>query len=402
MTASALTAALPAAPHSYKENYLIMGGHLADDLCQGSLPAVLAFMYQQGRLDSYQDVAFLILTTTIVNAVAQPLTGWLADRRPLPQLMCLGMCTAALGVMFLGLVESYWAMLALVAVNGVGVATFHPSGGKLANCFAGARVGKGMSIFSVGGNIGFAVGPLYFTALYALFGLSATLLLAVPAAVMAAVFIPRNRFYTVHLRRHMRRARRHAAREGVRENYAGTFILLLVIFSRSACMFGLTTFLPLYFMHDLMQPDEFSTLSLTVMGLGGALATFYGGPLADRFGFTQFLRVTSLCVIPCGVLFLLSGNAWLCLLALIPFGIFYYAAMSTVVVIGQKMLPLHVGMATGITIGLGISFGGLIAPLLGALGDAYGLQSTMQVIMALSVLTFLLSLCVPRVDRAPA
>ena len=157
--------------HSYKENLLIMGGHMADDLCQGSLPAILAFMYQEGKLSSYADVAFLIMATTIVNAIAQPLTGYLSDKKPRPYLMCLGMVIAALGVAFIGFIDNYFLLCAAVALNGIGVATFHPSAGKLANIFAGKKVGRGMSIFSVGGNIGYAIGPLYFTAGYLLLSL---------------------------------------------------------------------------------------------------------------------------------------------------------------------------------------------------------------------------------------
>ena len=178
-----------------KENFFIMGGHLADDLCQGALPAILAFMYVEGRLTSYADVAFLVMAATLMNAAAQPLTGLWADKRPRPYLMCLGMLTAAAGIMFTGLVESFWILCLLVAVNGLGAAVFHPAAGKLANIFAKQHVGKGMSIFSVGGNIGYALGPLYFTAGYMIFGLKATLLICLPALVMAVIFIGRNRFY---------------------------------------------------------------------------------------------------------------------------------------------------------------------------------------------------------------
>ena len=77
--------------HSYKDNYLIMLGHMADDLCQGSLPAILAFMYKDGVLTSYSQIALLIMVSTIVNAVAQPLVGFLSDKKPRPYLMTLGM-----------------------------------------------------------------------------------------------------------------------------------------------------------------------------------------------------------------------------------------------------------------------------------------------------------------------
>lgn len=385
--------------HSYKENLLIMGGHLADDLCQGSLPAILAFMYQEGKLSSYADVAFLIMATTIVNAIAQPLTGYLSDKKPRPYLMCLGMLIAALGVAFIGFIDNYLLLCAAVAVNGIGVATFHPSAGKLANIFAGKKVGRGMSIFSVGGNIGYAIGPLYFTAGYMLFGLKATILILIPALIMAFIFIRRNRKYLIYSKRTEARTRRRLNDATVKDNYFGTFLLILLVFARSAAMFSLTTFLPLYFMHELGQKEEVSTLANTIVAGAGAIATLIGGPMADRFGFTQWVRFTSVVCVPFGVLFILTHNPLLSVAALIPLALFYYAAMSPIVVIGQKMLPQHVGMATGITIGLGISFGGIIAPVLGNLGDKFGLDATMLAVVCLTGLSALLSFVVPIVNR---
>lgn len=382
-----------------KESYYIMGGHMADDLCQGSLPAVLAFMYQEGRLDSFADVALLIMATTIINALVQPIAGYLADQKPRPYLMPLGMLTAGLGVMFLGYCQNFWVMFALIALNGVGVAVFHPAAGKLANIFAGQKVGRGMSIFSVGGNIGYAVGPLYFTAFYMVMGLHATLLLIVPGILMTLLFWGRQRKYEVYSKRRQQQTKHRKDKEALKDDYFGTCLLVLLVFARSAAMFSLTAFLPLYFIHVLGQGDEQSALTITVMGLTGAAATLIGGNMADKFGFTQWSRFASVLVIPFALVFLLVREPLLAMLLLCGVGFFYYAAMSPIVVIGQKLLPLHVGMATGITVGLGISFGGIIAPVLGSIGDHYGLDKAMQVIAGLLVLAAALSFTVPIVNR---
>ena len=383
----------------YRENFYIMGCHLADDICQGSLPAILAFMYQEGRLSSYAQVALLIMGTTMINAIVQPFTGYIADKKPRPYFMCLGMFLAAVGVIFLGFVENFAVMFLLVAINGIGAATFHPAAGKLANIFAGKKVGRGMSIFSVGGNIGYALGPLYFTAFYMMIGLKATLVLIVPALVMAVLYIFRNRKYTIYsLRDHRHRAIK-SKHEGIKDNYFGTFLLLLLVFARSAAMFSLTTFLPLYFMHVLNEPEEWSTLTNTVIGVAGAVATVIGGSLADKFGFTQWTRFVSVLGVPFATCFLFTQNPILALLFLTCYALFYYGAMSPIVIIGQKLLPLHVGMATGITIGLGISFGGITAPLLGRLGDNFGLEATMQAIVFLVAISAVLSFLVPIVNR---
>lgn len=381
-----------------KENYFIMGGHLADDLCQGALPAILSFMYLEGKLTSYADIAFLIMATTMVNAVAQPLTGLLADRRPRPWFMCAGMLIAALGIMFIGFVDDFALLFLLVAINGVGVATFHPSAGKLANIFAKKHLGKGMSIFSVGGNIGYALGPVYFTAGYVFFGLHATLLICIPALIMAVFFIKKNKMYTEMSQQALQQAKVQKETAGMKENYKGTAILLALVFARSAAMFSLTAFLPLYFVHVLDKPEEGAALTNSAIAICGAAATLIGGSFSDKLGFTQLLRITSFAAVPFALIFVLTDNAPLALSALMVASFAYYMGMSPTVIIGQKFLCHHLGMATGLTVGLGISFGGIIAPVLGSVGDTYGLSATMQIIVGLLALAALISLAIPKVN----
>ncbi len=381
-----------------KENFFIMGGHLADDLCQGALPAILSFMYLEGKLSSYADVAFLIMATTMVNAIAQPLTGLLSDRKPRPYFMCAGMLIAALGIMFIGFVDNFALLFILVAINGIGTATFHPAAGKLANIFASGHLGKGMSIFSVGGNIGFALGPLYYTAGYMLFGLKATLLICLPALVMAYFFVRKNKMYVERSAQALAQVKTQREQEGLKENYRGTAILLLLVFARSAAMFSLTAFLPLYFVDVLHKPEEGAALTNSVIAICGAAATLIGGSFSDKFGFTQLVRLTSFVAVPFAFLFVATDIVPLALLGLMGASFAYYMAMSPLVIIGQRFLCLHLGLATGLTVGLGISFGGIIAPLLGMVGDKYGLTVTMQIVATLLLLSALISLLVPKVN----
>ncbi len=147
-----------------KESLLFMLGHFATDISHGSLPVILAYMFQAGRIGSYSEVALLLMANTIVNALVQPLAGYLADSRPRPYLMSVGIFFSFLGVMLIGVTHDQALLYFLVCLNGLGGAIFHPAGGKMANVFGKARLGRNMSIFSVGGNAGMASGPFYFTA----------------------------------------------------------------------------------------------------------------------------------------------------------------------------------------------------------------------------------------------
>ncbi|MBR1612145.1 MAG: MFS transporter [Succinivibrio sp.] len=380
-----------------KENLLFMCGHFATDLCHGSMPVILAYMYQAGRLGSYSQVALLMMANTILNAIVQPLAGNLADRKPRPYLMSIGIFLACLGVMFLGLVENQILLYALVCLNGIGASIFHPEGGKMTHAFGGKKQGKSMSIFSVGGNAGFAAGPFFFTGLYILFGLDATLALFVPGFVMIVIFMMKNRYYTIMCQRMERRSVAKKAGAENEENIRGFAILVAMLFLRSAGWFSFTSFISLYYMHHMGVQDEIATLINGAICLCGAIATFSGGTISDRVGFNRMVTVAAFLGIPFISLFTLTDNVYLATVMLLAFSFLFYTQMSPTVVIGQKLLCRHVGMATGFTIGLSMSFGGLVSPLMGKLGDVYGIESIMYAVAVFMILAAFMSLFIPKV-----
>ncbi|MGN0903436.1 MAG: MFS transporter [Succinivibrio sp.] len=385
--------------YSAKENLLFMAGHFATDINHGSLPIILAYMYQAGRLDSYSSVACLMMANTILNAVIQPLAGTLADTKPRPYLMSVGILLACLGVMFLGLVQNQVLLYALVSLNGIGAAIFHPAGGKMANVFGKAKLGKSMSIFSVGGNAGMAAGPFYFTGLYILLGLDATLAMCVPAIAIIAVFMMRNRYYTLVCERSEKAVKKSRTDSTQKENLKGFVILVAVLFVRSAAWFSFVSFLSLYYMHNLGIKDEAATLLNGFVCLTGATATFFGGTISDKLGFNRIVKISTILSVPFIALFTLTDSAVLATVLLLPFAFLFFIAMSPFVVIGQKFLCHHVGMATGFTIGLSMSFGGLVAPLMGKLGDHFGLEYTMYAVAACVILQAVGTFFIPSVEK---
>lgn len=384
---------------STHENLLFMAGHFATDISHGSLPIILAYMYQAGRLDSYSSVALLMMANTILNAVIQPLAGNLSDSKPRPYLMSVGIALSFIGVMFIGLVQNQVLLYTLICINGLGSAIFHPAGGKMANTFGGAKLGKSMSIFSLGGNMAMAIGPFYFTGFYILFGLNATLAMCIPGLIIIAIFMAKNSYYTKMCAQEQIKAKNRNASSSNEENIKGFTYLVLYLFVRSAGWFSFVSFLSLYYMHNLNVPDEIATLLNGVVCICGALATFSGGTISDRIGFNRIVTWASFISVPFIVLFTLTDNPIIATMMLIPFSFMFFAAMSPTVVIGQKLLCNHVGMATGFTIGLSMSFGGLVAPIMGKLGDAYGIQATMYGVAICITIAAIMTIFIPKVDK---
>src|SRR3954466_8217013 len=159
-------------------------GHAAADLCQGSIPALIPFLIAQ-RGYSFSAAGTLLLVVTVGSSIIQPLFGALSDRLQLWWLIPVGVALWAIGLAGAGLTHTFWLTCVLVGLGGLGVAAFHPEGARYANYASGSRRGAGMSFFSVGGNAGFALGPILITPAVLAFGLSGTMIVAVLPLLVA-------------------------------------------------------------------------------------------------------------------------------------------------------------------------------------------------------------------------
>jgi FSR family fosmidomycin resistance protein-like MFS transporter len=377
----------------------LSGGHLFTDVNQGAVAALLPFLVVERGL-SYTAVAGLILAATVSSSIVQPVFGHFSDRRSLPALMPGGLLLAGAGIALVGVAPSYPLIFLCVVLSGIGVAAFHPEGSRFANYVSGSRRATGMSLFSVGGNVGFALGPVITTPLVLIFGLPGTLFLILPAAVMSALLalsIPRLAGF---------RPRSGRPAGGERDGrdrlpaYWGPFArLIALITARSLVYFGLVTFVPLYYVQVFGASEGRANAALSVMLFAGAVGTMIGGPLADRFGRRTVVIASMLALPPLILGMSLSGElAGMVLLALI--GACTIATFGVTVVMGQEYLPGRIGIASGFTIGFSIGLGGLGAPVLGAVADGFGLFSTMLVVAALPLVGLAIALTLPK--KVPA
>jgi FSR family fosmidomycin resistance protein-like MFS transporter len=104
---------------------------------------------------------------------------------------------------------------------------------------------------------------------------------------------------------------------------------------------------------------------------------------------------------PLTAIFLLAGPAaGFVLLAAIGGAVI--ATFSVTIVIGHDLLPGHIGVASGFTLGLAIGIGGVSAPLLGLLADAHGPGAPLHVLVVLPILALGLALTLPGRRAAPA
>jgi MFS transporter, FSR family, fosmidomycin resistance protein len=370
-------------------------GHLFTDVPQGAVPALLPFLIARHHT-SYAAASALILAATISSSVIQPLFGHLSDRISLPWLMPLGPALGGLGIALVGLAPSYPLTFAAVVVSGVGVAAFHPEGSRFANYVSGERRASGMSLFSVGGNVGFALGPILTTPLVLVFGLHGTVFILIPtwlAAAIVAYELPRLRGFRADL------ASERVAHGDAEEAWGAFALLAVVIALRSFIYFGMVTFVALYYVRVLHASSALGNAALSLMLLGGAAGTLIGGPLADRFGRRTVLMGSMVALPPLIGGFLVSGPVVGIVFAVL-IGAATVSTFAVTIVMGQEYLPARLGVASGVTIGLSIGLGGVGAPLLGLLADAHGLRAVFETVAVLPLLAVGVALALPR--HAPA
>ncbi len=365
-------------------------GHLCVDLCQGAVPALLPFLAAD-RGYSYAALGALVLFSTISSSIVQPLFGLLSDRIATPWLMPGGLVLAGVGIALAGPAPTYALTAVAVAVSGLGVAAFHPEGAKFAGFASAERKGRGMSLFSVGGNAGFALGPLLTTPLVLVFGLSGTLALVVfPLA--AAVLIVRELGWL----RGLEEVQAPASAATGEDDWGAFTRLGGLIALRSGVYFGLQAFVPAYFIAELASTEAAGNAALTVMLAMGAVGTLVGGGLVDRWGARAVLIGTQVLLLPLLVVLPLVGAA-AATVVLGLVGFVAIASFSITIVLGQAYLPSRVGLASGITLGLAIGLGGVAATALGLIADAAGLHAVLWTIAALPVPAAALALSLPTV-----
>jgi FSR family fosmidomycin resistance protein-like MFS transporter len=370
---------------------LLSLSHTADDINQGFLPAVLPLLIATFHF-SLQAAGALVLAQAISSSVIQPAIGHLADRRSMPWLISLGLLLAGLGVALIGFTDRYWLMFAAALVSGIGVAMFHPEAARFANYVSGSRKASGVRWFSLGGTAGFAIGPAYATAALALAGRHGTWLAALPVLVMGTLVyrdLPRLRTFQPAPQTHAQRAREP-------DRWSAFWLLSLYTTLRSTVYVGIIAFIPILFIRQVGTSDAIGNLGLTLYLTFGAVGALVGGNLADRFGRRIVMVVSAGSTAALLVLFAFGAHSVAVGYVVIAIaGFVLVASNPALVVLGQEYLPNHMGTASGVTLGLAVSIGGMMSPVLGHIGDVAGVAASFYAAAALAVLAALLGLVLP-------
>jgi len=368
--------------------------HFLNDTLQSVIPAVYPILKDAYHLD-FSHVGLITLTVNFTASLLQPLVGFVTDARPTPYSLPAGMTLSLAGTMLLASAPSFPAILAAVALVGMGSAVFHPESSRVARLASGGRHGFAQSLFAVGGNAGSAVGPLLAAFIVLPNGQGSIAWFALVALAAILILTRVSAWYSFH---HGPRSAAHqragptASPVGRAQVRRALAILIALLFSKYVYIASIVTYYTFYLIHRFGIAVYSAQVHLFVFLVAIAVGTFIGGPIGDRIGRKYVIWASILGVLPFTLALPYVNLFWTGVLS-VAIGLILASAFSAILVYAQDLLPGRVGAISGIFFGLAFGIGGIAAAGLGRLADARGIDFVYHVcafLPAFGILTALL------------
>ena len=378
---------------SLKVLLILSLGHLVIDIYQGALPATLPFLKEKLSL-SYTMTGFILMMANFTSSVLQPLFGFYSDKKTKAVLLPIGLLSAGIGFSLLSISSNYIVVLFLVVISGLGIAAYHPEGYKTAHFFTGDKSVTGMSIFSVGGNLGFSLGPLFAIYIIKYLGFSSLPVIVVPSLLCTAIILSYKT--TIAIPRAAHAENQKDVSKTSLSAYVSLFVVIMIVVMRSWTQMGLLTYIPFYYINHLKGDPLFAGNLVFVYLACGAAGTLIGASFADKWGHKRFLRLSMfLATITLPMIFIpFVQKTYLIFFVLGLQGMLLISTFSVTIVMAQKLLPNKLGVASGLMTGFAIGTGGIGVTLLGLVADNFGVPVALESIMILPLVGFILSLIV--------
>lgn len=368
---------------------MLGAGHFMIDASVGAVPALIPVLT---ALYALSDLAasMILGASLLVSSAIQPFFGILADRRAMGWFLWGGVAVGVAGITLAGFAGGYLGVVACIVGSGLGVAAFHPEAARVTNRLSAGRPATGLAWFMVGGNAGFAAGPLLVALFIPWLDARATVSLLIPgAAVAALLFAHRRRLEIPVLARGT-----HAT--VTRANHVPGIVLLIVVTSmRTWVQFVALALVPLVLSEGRGYSPNVGGYVVGAYSLAGAVGTLLGASLSERIGGRWMLALTMPIVAPLTAGFLLLDGL-LAIACFVAAGFFLLGSFSVTVAMGQEYLPRRLALAAGLMIGfaaIGSAPPGLA--LFGVLADATSRETALWVLAALPLIAGVLALFLP-------
>ncbi len=349
--------------------------HLLNDMMQSMLPALYPIIKNSMGL-SFGEIGLVTLTYQLTASLLQPLVGLIADRKPKPYSLSIGMGFTLVGLLLLSRSTTLPALLIAASLIGMGSSVFHPEASRVARLASGGRYGFAQSFFQVGGNFGSALGPLLAAFIVVPRGQGSEAWFAIAALIGIVILARVGKWYKAHLIQSAVASRRNNATVAPisrKKTIIAVVVLLCLVFSKYFYLASITSYFTFYLIEKFHVSVQTAQLHLFVFLGAVAVGTILGGPIGDRFGRKRVIWGSILGVLPFTLMLPHANLFWTGVLT-VAIGVILASAFSAILVFAQELIPGKVGMVAGLFFGFAFGMGGLGAAVLGKLADTTSLS----------------------------
>lgn len=310
--------------------------------------------------------ASLVIGLGLGTSLLQPIVGYWADRYGRKPLVIAGPILSGVFLSMIGFAPTFGVLTVLLVVGGVGSAMFHPPAAAMsARVSEGKGSGLRMSLFSFGGTMGYAFGPLVAVGVVSLAGMKGLIWTMIPALLVGVIL-----FRVLPADRPHSSASPPLSTRAVLRNLMGPLGVIFAISALAAFVQRVFLTMAPIIAAESGVSEAMGALTLSIyLGAQGA-GTITGGMLTDRVDRVKLLTVITATAVPIHMMAIwVAPGSPVALLFAAGAGFLNMAMLPPIVVMAQEIVPDSTAVGSGIVMGLAWAVGSIAVIGTGVLGD---------------------------------
>lgn len=347
--------------------------HFTGDFFQSFIRPLLPLLAEKFAL-SLAQVGMITGVATFMAFLIQPIFGLLADHYKPRRLLLAGLFIGVMGTPQLGIAPHFVIALILAALGSIGSAIYHPTSAGLVSLYSGSHSGLSISIFGLGGVVGYSIGPIVVSSYVTRFGMHMLPLMSLLGLGVFALL-----FFMIPVSDKVDRPKGNlidSLRDSIGDVLKPILLIWFLAVSRALVEQSILTFIPIlktYEGHSLVSVGTLISL-FTVSGSASALVC---GHLVDRVGFKPVYYASFALATPCVLLFMHS-TGWHQYALISLSGFLLLATMFPGIALAQQIAPRGRSLVSSIIMGLAMGFAGILMPFIGRIADAFGIRAVLN------------------------
>ena len=322
----------------------------------------------------YAALGLMVSVMYTVSGISQTMAGFIVDRYGARRVLLFGMAAGSLAMLLIGLATSYWMLVAIAVLAGMGNSVFHPADFAILNAKVNPkRLGYAFSTHGIGGNFGWLAAPVFSIGISSVYGWRAATITAGVLGLVITAFIASRAVLAGRPAdagvRHGKAQRAPGRRLGdeVRALLSVPVVKCFAFFTfYSMALIGLQTFSVSVTTALYHAPLVTASTALTGFLFGGIVGIVAGGVAAAHSGRHNLVAASGMLFGAALTLCLASGALpiWLLIGTMTLIGFFTFSTQPSRDILVRAATPPG---ATGKVYGFvysGLDLGGSLSPLL--------------------------------------